>query len=68
MKALTAVLTILYLSLATARSLSLFASDQHVLDDDLSVPGENPLMFCQKADDYTLTISMVDLTPNPPSP
>ncbi|KAF2235646.1 putative phosphatidylglycerol/phosphatidylinositol transfer protein [Viridothelium virens] len=37
-------------------------------DEDLSVPGDNPLLFCSKADDDILTIKQVDLDPNPPAP
>lgn len=33
---------------------------------DLSVPGDNPLFFCAKPDNHTLTITHVDLSPNPP--
>lgn len=52
-----------------AASTSLFSSSQTILsDDDLKVPGENPLKFCQNSDSYTLTINRVDLTPNPPLP
>ena len=67
MKLSAAILPLLVSSFAASKSLSFFGSDQHVLDD-LSVPGDNPLSFCQDAKDYSLDIKYVDLTPNPPSP
>ena len=68
MKIAATLISLLLSSLAAANSLSFFGSDQHVLDDELDVPGDNPLEFCQKDNKYTLTINKVDLTPNPPSP
>lgn len=35
---------------------------------DLSVPGDNPLNFCQEPSNDILTIESVDLSPNPPVP
>ena len=62
-------LLILFLSwVAVSNTLSLFSSDQQVLDEDLSVPGDNPLFYCQKTDNDILHIDYVDLTPNPPEP
>lgn len=67
MKFPAAFLPLLFASLTT--STSLFSSSQMILaDEDLDVPGENPLKFCQKTDGYSLTINYVDLTPNPPLP
>lgn len=67
MKFTATFLALLFASLAA--STSLFGSSQTILaDDDVDVPGENPLKFCQKNDYYLLTIDFVDLTPNPPSP
>jgi hypothetical protein len=37
-----------------------------LLADELSVPGKNPLKFCQPPYDYILDIQQVDLSPNPP--
>lgn len=68
MKLTTTILPLLLSSLATSTSLSFFGSDQQVLDEDLKVPGDNPLEFCGKSDDFTLTIDSVDLKPNPPLP
>ncbi|CAF9931791.1 Phosphatidylglycerol/phosphatidylinositol transfer protein [Imshaugia aleurites] len=68
MKLTTALLPLFISSLATSSSLSFFGSDQQVLDKTLEVPGANPLEFCEKNDDYILTINNVDLEPNPPLP
>ncbi|KAL9123669.1 MAG: hypothetical protein Q9175_008314 [Cornicularia normoerica] len=68
MKLTTTLLPLFISSLATSSSLPFFGSDQQVLDEDLKVPGQNPLEFCGKSDDYILTISNVDLEPNPPLP
>ena len=68
MKLFTTLLPLFLSSLATSSSFSFFASDQQVLDDDLKVPGDNPLSFCAKNDDFILTINNVDLEPNPPLP
>ena len=68
MKLTTTLLPLVLSSLAVSSSFSFFGSDQQVLDDDLEVPGDNPLKFCAKSDDYILTISNVDLEPNPPLP
>ena len=63
------LLTYLFSLLAAANSLSFFGGkEQRPVQDDYPVPGENPLEFCQKPDNYLLTINNVDLTPNPPSP
>lgn len=44
------------------------SNDQLVLADDepLKVPGANPLVFCENPEKNLLTISKVDLDPNPP--
>lgn len=34
--------------------------------DKVSVPGENPLVYCGNPDSYTLKIDSVTLSPNPP--
>ena len=60
------LLPLLVSSLATC--FSFLANDQQILDDDLKVPGDNPLKFCANSDDFILTINKVDLEPNPPSP
>jgi len=65
MRSSTACLCLTLSSLATA---SIFGGSQKILDEKLAVPGKNPLEFCQETDAYTLTISKVDLTPNPPKP
>ena len=67
MKLSVAIIPLWVSSFAASKSLSFFGSDQHVFDD-LSVPGDNPLSFCQDTEGYSLDIKYVDLTPNPPSP
>ena len=39
-------------------------------EDSLTVPGDNPLFYCQdpSAENYILDIKNVDLSPNPPLP
>ena len=69
MKLTSLVPLFLCTSLATSKSLSFFGGDQSALnvdDNDLSVPGENPLVFCRDTSDDILAIDYVDLTPNPP--
>ena len=39
---------------------------QEVINQDLSVPGSNPLYFCADPADNLLTIDNVELAPNPP--
>ena len=68
MKVTTAILLLLFFIFTASESLSFFGNQQTVLDEDLSVPGDNPLTFCQDPKDYSLDIKYVDLTPNPPSP
>lgn len=64
----TTLLPIFLASFAASKSFAFFGSDQKVLNEELSVPGANPLEFCQSNDNYSLDITYVDLTPNPPSP
>lgn len=68
MRLTTVILPLFLSSLATSSSFPFFGSEQNVLDEDHKVPGDNPLEFCGKSDDYILSISNVDLEPNPPSP
>ena len=65
---LTPVLLTLFLScVALSNSLYLFSSDQHMLDDRLAVPGDNPLFYCQpEIKEDILDVDYVDLAPNPP--
>ncbi|KAG2163380.1 hypothetical protein D6C84_07825 [Aureobasidium pullulans] len=52
---------------ASARSLSFMGSEQHALEEEFPVPGDNPLLFCAAPKDNLLEIERVDLSPNPPS-
>ncbi|KAK0742215.1 ML domain-containing protein [Apiosordaria backusii] len=53
----------------SANPLNTFRSERQSLvrRDDLAIPGENPLKFCDadRGDDI-ITVEKVDLTPNPP--
>ncbi|KAL8651418.1 MAG: hypothetical protein Q9210_003260 [Variospora velana] len=53
-------------SLAASKSFLYAANQQTLVNGDFSVPGENPLNFCNDPDSYSLTIDNVDLEPNPP--
>ena len=54
--------------LAATTSASIFGKSIEVApyDDDLKVPGENPLQHCQDPKDDILDLKSVDLDPNPP--
>lgn len=67
MKFVIAVLSLVLFS-ATSNTLSFRGGDQTILDEKYSVPGDNPLSFCQEPSGYVLNIDHVDLTPNPPKP
>ena len=68
MKGLTAFTFLLLSSLVSA---DLFGLNQHALAEDksLSVPGDNPLNFCEDPTEakHILLIENVDLDPNPPA-
>ena len=66
MKLITTLLPLCLSSLVASNSF--FGKDQHVLADDHSVDGDNPLHFCQDPKDYSLDIEYVNLIPNPPEP
>lgn len=42
------------------------SSSLRTAEDDLAVPGENPLQHCADPKDDILKITSVDLDPNPP--
>lgn len=54
----------------SGRSIALFGSSQAPIqvDSALSVPGDNPLDYCNDPSDYLVQIESVDLAPNPPLP
>ncbi|KAL8742048.1 MAG: hypothetical protein Q9190_005411 [Brigantiaea leucoxantha] len=67
MRPTISIVPLVFSAAVTSSSFSLFSNDQKTLvDDSLSVPGENPLNFCADPADYILTIDHVDLDPNPP--
>lgn len=45
---------------------AIFGGNQQILNDEMSVPGENVLDYCSADDNYSLKITKVDLDPNPP--
>lgn len=66
-------LTILLLAAIGAASVSASPSwipggGQVVINEDLKVPGDNPLYFCSDPKDDIVQIKKVDLSPNPPVP
>lgn len=61
MQLFTIVSALLLTTLAVARD-----SQITFQDDNLKVPGNNPLEYCQDPSDYQLDLDSVDLDPNPP--
>ncbi|KAB5572533.1 ML domain-containing protein, partial [Coniochaeta sp. 2T2.1] len=64
-----AAVVALAFGLAPASGLSVFRGDEQsvIIQDDLDVPGESPLKYCDKErDDDIIRIQSVDLSPNPP--
>lgn len=70
MKLSASIVTLLFSSLVASRGLSLFGSEQHVLDDNKpEVPGDNPLVYCTKERaGEILQLEYANLSPNPPVP
>jgi len=68
MKFSTSVATLCLSTLVASRGLSLFGDSQTSLNENLKIPGDNPLEYCQ-AEHTTdaLIIEHVNLAPNPPS-
>ena len=66
----SALATLLFVNFVAADTLSFFGNQQALRQEDLAVPGDNPLTYCRDADrnDDILTIDYVDLNPNPPVP
>lgn len=54
----------------SSRSIALFGSSQAPIQADtaVSVPGDNPLEFCNDPSGDIIQIKSVDLAPNPPLP
>jgi hypothetical protein len=66
-------LTTLLLAVMGAASVSASPSwipggGQVAINEDLKVPGDNPLYFCSDPKDDIVQIKKVDLSPNPPVP
>nr|POE54440.1 phosphatidylglycerol/phosphatidylinositol transfer protein [Quercus suber] len=73
MKFSTIANTAILATAVTARSTSFFSGNRDSqspalkpLEENLSVPGENPLMHCENPEGDILDLISVDLTPNPP--
>lgn len=68
MRVLPVILLVTSASLAACRNLISFGSSQKALSDTLgaSIPGENPLTYCEATDDYILDIKHINIKPNPP--
>ncbi|KAL8702473.1 MAG: hypothetical protein Q9201_004345 [Fulgogasparrea decipioides] len=66
MKSLLALVSLALSTLVASKSFLFGGSQQPLGDGDLSVPGDNPLVFCSDPSDFILTIDNVDLDPNPP--
>lgn len=67
MRTSTLILSCL-LTVSASASSWLNTGAQKPFDEDLKVPGENPLYYCSDPADNILTIDKVDLDPNPPKP
>lgn len=64
---LSALLTVVFSASVSAAAIGWGSGNEQLpLADDLSVPGENPLLFCEDPVKNILTIDKVDLDPNPP--
>ncbi|KAL8997570.1 MAG: hypothetical protein Q9169_003188 [Polycauliona sp. 2 TL-2023] len=66
MKLTLSVALLLLSTLVASKSYFFGHQQQPLVDDSLSVPGDNPLNFCADPSKYILTIDHVDLDPNPP--
>lgn len=67
----TALVALLLSPFALAAPPSIFRDTSQILlhtDQDLKVPGVNPLVFCDDPAKNLLRIERVDLAPNPPVP
>ncbi|KAL8944373.1 MAG: hypothetical protein Q9211_000607 [Gyalolechia sp. 1 TL-2023] len=66
MKVLLSFAPLFLSALVASKSLLFAANQQTLVDNGLSVPGDNPLEFCSDPTKFILTIENVDLDPNPP--
>jgi hypothetical protein len=65
MRVLPAILLATSATLATAISFDISSGSQKTLAG-ASIPGENPLVYCEATDDYILDIDYINISPNPP--
>lgn len=68
MKFATVLLPLLLPALATSKSISLGKQEALIVDADLEVPGQNPMVFCHDPSKDILAIQHVNLTPETPVP
>lgn len=68
MRVLTTIILVASASVATSINLLFAGNTQHALSDTkgASIPGDNPLTYCEPPDDYILDIDYINITPNPP--
>lgn len=68
MRVLPAILLVTSASVAVSGNLLSFDISQKALSDTLgaSIPGDNPLTYCEATDDYILDIEYINIKPNPP--
>ncbi|MCJ1253817.1 Phosphatidylglycerol/phosphatidylinositol transfer protein [Lignoscripta atroalba] len=67
MRLANTILPLILSFFAVAKSIPHLASQIVIEDNDLAVPGENPLTYCQSTKDDILAIEHVNLKPNPPA-
>ncbi len=70
MKLSTSITAFLLSTVVTARSGWFSGDQQHALTADdkepFPVKGDNPLRYCTNPSNYTLEITKLDISPNPP--
>ena len=64
MRVLPAVLLVASASLAAAISFDISPSQKTL--NGASIPGKNPLVYCEATDNYILDIDYINISPNPP--
>ena len=68
MRVLTTILLVASASIAASRNVLNLGNPQkalsHIQSD--SIPGKNPLTYCESPDDYILDLDYLNITPNPP--
>lgn len=65
MRVLPAILLATSATLTAAISFDITGGSQQTLSG-ASIPGDNPLVYCEASDDYILDINYINISPNPP--